>query len=290
MQLISPIEARDILNRYGFKFKKSLGQNFLIDANILEKIIDGANICEDDFVLEVGPGIGSLTQGLCERAAKVVAVEIDNRLIPILDETLEDYDNAYVVHGDILDIDLNDLIANYFGDKSFKVVANLPYYITSPIIMTFLESSLPYEDLVVMVQTEVADRIVASPGTKAYGSLTVAVQYYTEANIIAKVPASVFMPQPKVGSAVIKLTRRENLPLDEKESKLFSEVVRGAFSKRRKTVLNALSTYPFEKNMGDKDHVRQILESCEIEPNRRGETLSVEEFVELTRGFCKKIK
>lgn len=285
--MISPTDVRDILDRHGFKFKKSLGQNFLIDANILDKILIGADINRDDNILEIGPGIGSLTQGLCERAAKVVAVEIDRRLLPILDETLEGYDNVHIVHGDILEVDLIELTANYFENRPFKVVANLPYYITSPIIMTFLESHLPYTDLVVMVQTEVADRILASPGTKTYGSLTVAVQYYTEANLIAKVPASVFMPQPKVGSAVIRLSKRDSLPLEHDESEIFFQVVKAAFSKRRKTILNALSSYQFKESMGDKDQIREILQNAKIEPNRRGETLSIEEFARLTQEFGK---
>lgn len=287
--MISPTDVREILDRHGFKFKKSLGQNFLIDANILDKILTGAEINRDDNILEIGPGIGSLTQGLCKRAGKVVAIEIDRRLLPILDETLEDYDNVHIVNGDILDIDLNELTANYFGNRPFKVVANLPYYITSPIIMTFLESDLSYTDLVVMVQTEVAERIVASPGTKAYGSLTVAVQYYTEAKIISKVPASVFMPPPKVGSAVIRLSKRDSLPLEHDGSRLFFQVVKAAFSKRRKTILNALSSYQFEENMGDKDQIREFLKNAQIDPNRRGETLSIAEFARLTQEFGKKL-
>lgn len=287
--LTSPKVVKDILKRHGFEFSKGLGQNFLIDGNILDKIINGADICGDDFILEVGPGIGTLTRALSNRAAKVVAVEIDDRLFPILDETLEGYENVHVIHGDILDIDIHGIVEHYFDGHPFKVVANLPYYITSPIIMSFLEGDLPYTDMVVMIQREVADRIVAYPGTKDYGALTVAVQYYTEPNIIVKVPASVFMPPPKVDSAMVRLTRRDHLPLDEREAKLFFQVVKAAFSKRRKTLLNALSSYSFKEDMGDKDDIRKILEGCEIDPSRRGETLSVDEFVSLARGCMKMI-
>ncbi len=287
--LTSPTVVVDILKRHGFEFSKSLGQNFLIDRNILNKIMEGANIDSDDYILEVGPGIGSLTVDLAKRADRVVAVEIDDKLIPILDETLGDYDNVYVINGDILEIDLDKLITDYFSDKPFKIVANLPYYITSPIIMSFLESDLPYTDIVVMVQREVAERIVANPGTKEYGALTVAVKYYTEPRIIVNVPASVFMPPPKVGSAVVKLTRREDTLLEGKEAKLFFQVVRAAFSKRRKTLLNALSSYPFEEDIGSKAEIREILRECGIEPNRRGETLSVDEFAYITSVIYKHI-
>ncbi|HHW70924.1 MAG TPA: 16S rRNA (adenine(1518)-N(6)/adenine(1519)-N(6))-dimethyltransferase RsmA, partial [Clostridiales bacterium] len=260
----------------------SLGQNFLIDRNILNKILDGANINKDDYVLEVGPGIGTLTVELAKKADRVVAIEVDDKLIPILNDTLRDYDNVHVVNDDILDIDLYKLITNYFGGNLFKIVANLPYYITTPIIMKFLESNFPYTDIVVMVQREVAERMVAHPGTKDYGALTVAVRYYTEPSIIVNVPASVFMPPPKVDSAVVKLTRREDTLLADQEAKLFFQIVKGAFSKRRKTLLNALSSYPFEENIGSKAEIREMLKESGIEPDRRGETLSVDEFAHLT--------
>lgn len=280
--LTSPKVVMDLLKRYNFKFSKSLGQNFLIDRNILNKILDGANINKDDYVLEVGPGIGTLTVELAKKADRVVAIEVDDKLIPILDDTLRDYDNVHVVNDDILDIDLYKLITNYFGGNPFKIVANLPYYITSPIIMKFLESNFPYTDIVVMVQREVAERMVAHPGTKDYGALTVAVRYYTEPSIIVNVPASVFMPPPKVDSAVVKLTRREDTLLADQEAKLFFQIVKGAFSKRRKTLLNALSSYPFEENIGSKAEIREMLKESGIEPDRRGETLSVDEFAHLT--------
>lgn len=280
--LTSPKVVMDLLKRYNFKFSKSLGQNFLIDRNILNKILDGANINKDDYVLEVGPGIGTLTVELAKKADRVVAIEVDDKLIPILNDTLRDYDNVHVVNDDILDIDLYKLITNYFGGNPFKIVANLPYYITTPIIMKFLESNFPYTDIVVMVQREVAERMVAHPGTKDYGALTVAVRYYTEPSIIVNVPASVFMPPPKVDSAVVKLTRREDTLLADQEAKLFFQIVKGAFSKRRKTLLNALSSYPFEENIGSKAEIREMLKESGIEPDRRGETLSVDEFAHLT--------
>lgn len=280
--LTSPKVVMDLLKRYNFKFSKSLGQNFLIDRNILNKILDGANINKDDYVLEVGPGIGTLTVELAKKADRVVAVEVDDKLIPILDDTLRDYDNVHVVNDDILDIDLYKLITNYFGGNLFKIVANLPYYITTPIIMKFLESNFPYTDIVVMVQREVAERMVAHPGTKDYGALTVAVRYYTEPSIIVNVPAGVFMPPPKVDSAVVKLTRREDTLLADQEAKLFFQIVKGAFSKRRKTLLNALSSYPFEENIGSKAEIKEMLKESGIEPDRRGETLSVDEFAHLT--------
>ncbi|NMA94489.1 MAG: 16S rRNA (adenine(1518)-N(6)/adenine(1519)-N(6))-dimethyltransferase RsmA [Clostridiales bacterium] len=276
--MISPSQVKKLLDRHGFQLKRSLGQNFLIDANILNRIVEGAEIKEDDNVLEVGPGIGSLTRALARVCAKVVAVEIDRALFPILDETLKDYDNAYIIHGDILKIDLGKIMTEYFEGEPFKVVANLPYYITSPILMTFLESDLPYEDITVMVQSEVADRIMATPGTKDYGLLTVAINYYAEVFFIAKVPPSVFMPRPKVSSQVIKLVRKADHMLDKSAEELFFQVIKAAFSKRRKTLLNALSSYPSIKKIGDKVYIREILGKANIDPARRGETLDYEEF------------
>ncbi len=209
MKLTSPQTIKYIMGKYGFRFSKSLGQNFLIDDSIVESIIDGAEVGPDDVILEVGPGIGVMTQSLARRAKKVVAVEIDSALLPVLDETLEEEDNVEVVHGDVLKVDLQEIIDEKLDGKAPKVVANLPYYVTTPIIMRFLEEQIPVTDIVVMVQKEVADRMVAGPGTKIYGALSVVVQYYAEPSKIVKVPPSVFMPQPNVESSVVRLKKRE---------------------------------------------------------------------------------
>lgn len=280
-RLYSPSYIKEILQEYGFRFSKSLGQNFLIDGNIVRKICEDGNITKEDNVLEIGPGIGTLTEELSLRAKKVVAVEIDKALLPILDETLENCSNVEIVHGDILDIDLNKLFQEKFETGNIKVVANLPYYVTTPIIGKLLEYELDLDSIIVMVQKEVADRIVAEPGNKQYSSLTVFVNYYTNPQILFKVPKTVFMPRPKVDSAVIKLDlKKDDISIVDK--KLFFKIVRAAFGKRRKTLLNALSS-------GDlgitKDELREILKRVDIEPSERAENLKLEDFIKISSIF-----
>lgn len=274
--LTSPREIIALLKKHGFHFTKGLGQNFLIDDNILKQTVDGADIHSDDNVLEIGPGIGTLTRSLGQRAHHVVAVEIDRRLLPILKETLSSQDNVSIIHGDILKIDVAELILREFDGHPFKIVANLPYYITTPIVMSFLESKLPYQSITMMIQKEVADRMKAAPGTKDYGALSVAVQYYSQPQILVKAPSSVFMPAPKVDSVVIKLNRLEQPPIELVDQDLFFTVVRASFSQRRKTILNAISAYaPLGLHRGQTE---ALLKACSILPIRRGETLSLEEF------------
>jgi len=286
-KLVSPRRTKEIIDKYGFRFSKSLGQNFLIDENIIYKILDGAEISENDLVLEVGPGIGTLTQYLGDRARKVLAIEIDKTLIPILGETLSEYENIELVHGDVLEIDLNQLINEKFAGEKVKVVSNLPYYVTTPIIMKFLEDEVPVTDIVVMVQKEVADRLKASPNTKDYGALSVAVQYYCEPEIITKVPRAVFIPQPNVESTVIRLKVLDRPRVNIDNRKLFFKVVKASFAKRRKTLLNSLS-------MGtvglDKKDIKEALSLSEIDSKRRGESLAIEEFALLANNINKIIK
>ncbi len=280
-KLVSPRITKQIVDKYNFRFSKSLGQNFLIDENIIHKIIDGSEIDKKDGVIEIGPGIGTLTQYLCESAENVLAIEIDKTLIPILDETLEGYDNVEVVNEDVLKVDLNKLVEDKFSNEKVKVIANLPYYVTTPIIMKFLEDNVPVSDIVVMVQKEVADRLKASPNTKDYGALTVAVQYYCEPHIITRVPKSVFMPQPRVESTVIRLKVLDRPKVNIKDQKLFFKVVKGAFAKRRKTLLNSLSMSGLDI---DKDEIKKALELSNIDPKRRGESLTIEEFATLANN------
>ncbi len=280
--LTSPSTIKYIMDKYGFRFSKSLGQNFLIDANIVNGIIDGAEVGPDDVILEIGPGIGVMTQSMAQRAKKVVAIEIDKALLPVLDETLEDLDNVEIVSGDVLRVDIQKIIDEKLDGQAPKVVANLPYYVTTPIIMKFLEEQIPVTDIVVMVQKEVADRMVAGPGTKIYGALSVVVQYYAEPSKIVKVPPSVFMPQPNVESSVVRLKKRTNPPVDLKDPSLFFKTVRSSFMKRRKTLLNALSSGELAVS---KDQVREVLDACEIDPKRRGETLDMAEFAKLANAF-----
>jgi len=270
--------TKEIVKQHGFKFSKSLGQNFLIDGNILNKIVDGAGITEEDNVLEVGPGIGSLTQFLAERAKKVLAVEIDSSLLPILGKTLREYNNVEVINKDILKVDLNKLIEEHFPDKKPKVVANLPYYVTTPIIMKFLEEKIGIDSLVVMIQKEVAERMQAGPNTKDYGSLSIAVQYYCNPKILFKVPPSVFVPPPKVESTVIKLDVRDKPLVDVLDEKLFFNIIRDSFGKRRKTLLNALSTGNLKL---DKELIRESLIFLNINESIRGEALSIGQFAEI---------
>ncbi len=283
MELTRPSVIKDIMERYGFRFSKSLGQNFLIEKSVLEKIIDGAEITETDSVLEIGPGIGTLTRYLAENAKKVVSVEIDSSLLPILKETLSDLPNTEVVHGDVLQVDLKALIAERFDNVPPKVVANLPYYVTTPIVMKFLEDGIPVTDLVVMVQKEVADRMAAKPGGKEYGALSVAVQYFCDPQILFKVATGCFMPAPTVESAVIRLKVLEQPKVKVISRKLFFATVRGAFGKRRKTLLNALSDCSLSFT---KDQVRGVLEAAGIDFTRRAETLSIEEFATLANAVA----
>ena len=270
----------EILQKHHFSFQKKFGQNFLIDGNILGKIVDAAQITEDDCVLEIGPGIGTMTQYLAERAKSVIAVEIDKNLIPILHETLSSYDNVKVVHGDVLKVDIDSIVQEENGGKPIKVVANLPYYITTPIIMALFENHIALRSITIMVQKEVADRMQAAPGSKDYGALSLAVRYYAKPEIIMKVPASCFMPRPNVDSAVIRLTRYEK-PLVEAvdESWLFA-VIRASFNQRRKTLLNGLSN---AGNLGvSKENVAEIIARMGLPSTVRGETLTLEQFAELS--------
>ncbi len=274
----------EIIKKYGFKMTKSLGQNFLINENILDKIIESADISSDDVVLEIGTGIGTLTQRLCENAKKVIAVEIDKNLIPILNETLSDYDNITIINKDILKTDINEELKNLSVNQKIKVVANLPYYITTPIIMKVLEDKVNVDCMVLMLQKEVADRMNATPSTKNYGSLSIAVQYYCDTDIVCKVPKSSFIPEPNVDSLVLKLVVNEKRKVEIHDEELFFKIVRGSFSKRRKTILNSLSNY---EDLGDKDKIQKLLEISEIDSKRRGETLSIYEFANLAKNYEK---
>lgn len=284
-RLSSHRATKDIVDKHGFKFSKSLGQNFLIDDNVIDKIIDGARVKEGDKVIEVGPGIGTLTREMAKRAEKVVAVEIDKNLIPILKETLADFDNTEVVNEDILKVDINKLVDEKLSGGPVKLIANLPYYITTPIVMKFLEEDIPVTDIVVMVQKEVADRMNAVPSTKDYGALSVAVQYYCDTEIVAKAPRHMFIPQPKVDSTVIGLHIREEKKYKADNEQLFFKTVKAAFGQRRKTLLNSLSS------MGvlDKSKIKEVLAEAGIDEKRRGETLSIEEFANLSNIINKNI-
>ena len=284
-RLSSHRATKDIVEKHGFRFSKSLGQNFLIDDNVIDKIIDGARVKEGDKVIEVGPGIGTLTREMAKRAEKVVAVEIDKNLIPILKETLADFDNTEVVNEDILKVDINKLVDEKLSGGPVKLIANLPYYITTPIVMKFLEEDIPVTDIVVMVQKEVADRMNAVPSTKDYGALSVAVQYYCDTEIVAKAPRHMFIPQPKVDSTVIGLHIREERKYKADNEQLFFKTVKAAFGQRRKTLLNSLSS------MGvlDKAKIKEVLAEAGIDEKRRGETLSIEEFAHLSNIINKNI-
>lgn len=277
----NPKNTIEILQKYGFAFQKKFGQNFLIDSNILEKIVKEAGITSDDMVLEVGPGIGTMTQYLCENARKVVAVEIDKVLIPILtNDTLSEYDNVTVINEDILKVDINKLVEEENGGKPIKVVANLPYYITTPIIMGLFESNVPMESITIMVQKEVADRMQVGPGTKDYGALSLAVQFYAEPEIIAIVPPSCFMPRPNVSSAVIRLTRYTRPPVEVNNEKIMFKIIRAAFNQRRKTLQNSVNNSP--DLHFSKEQVVNALEEMGLSPTVRGEALTLEEFATFT--------
>ncbi|WP_106495616.1 16S rRNA (adenine(1518)-N(6)/adenine(1519)-N(6))-dimethyltransferase RsmA [Lentibacillus sp. Marseille-P4043] len=283
--IATPTRTNEILKKYGFFFKKSLGQNFLIDVNILENIIRHAGIDQQSGVIEIGPGIGALTEQLAIHAKNVVAYEIDQRLLPILDNTLEDYSNIQLIHQDILEADVNTCIqANFDPEQQTHIVANLPYYITTPILMKLLREKLPISSLTVMIQKEVAERMAAEPNTKSYGSLTIAVQYYTNAEVVMNVPKRVFMPQPNVDSSVLKLTIRESPPVDVLNEQYFFAIVQAAFAQRRKTLRNNLITF-FKGSVIEKEHINQILDAIGIDGTRRGESLSMEEFALLANAF-----
>lgn len=279
-RLYSPKHVKEILSTYGFKFSKSLGQNFLIDGNIVRKIAEEGDVTSEDYILEIGPGIGTLTEELALRAKKVVAIEIDDSLLPILADTIGKYKNVEIVHGDVLKIDIKKLIEEKLDGGSVKVVANLPYYVTTPIISKLIEDELNLESIIVMVQKEVAERMAADPGGKEYGSLSVFVNFYSKPKIVVKVPKTVFMPQPKIDSAVIKLTLEKNLPDVDRDK--FFKIVKAAFSKRRKTILNSLSTYGFDL---DKETIREALEKAGISPEDRAENLTVEDFIGLSKSL-----
>lgn len=284
-KLTSPSTIKYIMKKYDFKFSKGLGQNFLINEFVVEDIVSGAEISENDCILEIGPGIGVMTYEMAQRAKKVVAVEIDSFLLPVLEETLAEFDNIEVINNDVLKTDLNKIIEEKFMGQPPKVVANLPYYITTPIVMSLLEDELPISDIVVMVQKEVADRMMAKPKTKAYGALSVAVQYYSEPEIVTIVPPSSFMPQPKVSSSVIRLKVRPKEGLDLLCKKTFFNTVKDAFSKRRKTLLNALSSGNLKVS---KEKLHIIFDETGIDGIRRGETLTIEEFAVLANAIYKK--
>lgn len=278
-KLSDPKKTIEVIQKYQFAFQKRFGQNFLIDAHVLEKIVSAAGITKDDCVLEIGPGIGTMTQYLAESAGQVIAVEIDTNLLPILADTLKDYSNVKVINQDILKVDINELVKEYNNGRPIKVVANLPYYITTPIIMGLFESNVPIDNITVMVQKEVADRMQVGPGTKDYGALSLAVQYYAKPYIVANVPPNCFMPRPKVGSAVIRLERYEEPPVKVKDEKLMFRIIRASFNQRRKTLANGL------KNSAELDYTKEEIEAAIEALGRgasiRGEALTLEEFAKL---------
>ena len=279
-KLGNPQETIQVLQKHDFHFQKKFGQNFLIDPHVLDKIIEAAEVTKDDFVLEIGPGIGTMTQILCENAREVVAVEIDDKLIPILTEdTLSWYDNVTVIHEDILKLDIVKLANERNGGKPIKVVANLPYYITTPIIMGLFESHVPLDSITIMVQKEVADRMQVGPGTKDYGALSLAVQYYAKPQILLNVPASCFMPRPNVDSAVIQLTRYEKPPVEVADEHLMFRLIRASFNQRRKTMTNSVGNSP-ELSVS-KEQMAAALEKCGLSATVRGEALTLAQFAEL---------
>ena len=276
----NPKNTIEIIQKYEFMFQKKFGQNFLIDTHVLEKIISAAGITKNDCVLEIGPGIGTMTQYLAENAGHVVAVEIDRNLIPILKETLAGYDNVTVINEDILRVDIKALAEEYNGGKPIKVVANLPYYITTPIIMGLFESGVPIDNITVMVQKEVADRMKEGPGSKDYGALSLAVQYYAEPEIVANVPPNCFIPRPNVGSAVIRLTRHKEMPVEVKDPALMFKIIRASFNQRRKTLQNGLGNAP--ELPYTKEQIAAAIAEMGLTPTIRGEALSLAQFAQLS--------
>ena len=279
-KLSNPQRTIEVIKKYEFCFQKKFGQNFLIDGHVLDKIIAGAGVTKDDMVLEIGPGIGTMTQYLAEAAGKVVAVEIDRNLLPILQETLADYDNVKVIHADVLSLDLEKLVQEENGGRPIKVVANLPYYITTPIIMALFEQHVPLANVTVMVQKEVAARMKSGPGSKDYGALSLAVQYYAEPYIVANVPCNCFMPRPNVDSAVIRLTRYEEPPVQVKDEKMLFKIIRASFNQRRKTLQNGLNNSS-ELNF-TKDQIAAAIAEAGFSQTVRGEALTLEQFAKLT--------
>ena len=279
-KLSNPQRTIEVIKKYEFCFQKKFGQNFLIDGHVLDKIIAGAGVTKDDMVLEIGPGIGTMTLYLAEAAGKVVAVEIDRNLLPILQETLADYDNVKVIHADVLSLDLEKLVQEENGGRPIKVVANLPYYITTPIIMALFEQHVPLANVTVMVQKEVAARMKSGPGSKDYGALSLDVQYYAEPYIVANVPCNCFMPRPNVDSAVIRLTRYEEPPVQVKDEKMLFKIIRASFNQRRKTLQNGLNNSS-ELNF-TKDQIAAAIAEAGFSPSVRGEALTLEQFAKLT--------
>lgn len=279
-RLSSHKATKEVVQKHNFKFSKSLGQNFLIDTNVIDRILEGARVKEGDYVIEVGPGIGTLTKEMGRTAEKVVAIEIDKTLIPILEETLADFPNIEVINQDILKVDVQELVKEKLNGGPVKLVANLPYYITTPIVMKFLEEDIPVTDIVVMVQKEVADRMNAQPNSKDYGALSVAVQYYCDTEIVAKAPRHMFMPQPNVDSTVIGLHVREEKKYNVDNEDIFFKTVKASFGQRRKTLLNSLGGLGFLS----KDQIKLALQEANIDEKRRGETLSIEEFASLSNA------
>lgn len=281
----NPTKTMEILQKYGFNFQKRFGQNFLIDSNVLQKIVDCAGVTEDDCVLEIGPGIGTMTQYLAESAGEVVAVEIDKALIPILEDTLSSYSNVVIINEDILKVDIDGLVREKNQGRPIKVVANLPYYITTPIIMKLFESHVPLKSITVMVQKEVADRMQVGPGSKDYGALSLAVQYYARPEIVALVSPSCFIPKPGVGSAVIRLDKYETPPVDVQDERLLFSLIRAAFNQRRKTLANSIS------NVGElgftREEIVEALTELRLSPTVRGEALTLEQFAEVTNFLSK---
>ena len=284
----NPKNTIEILNKYKFVFQKKFGQNFLIDEHVLSKIIRSAEIAEDDFVVEIGPGIGTLTQYLAASAREVAAIEIDDALIPILEDTLSAYDNVTVIHEDVLKVDLCKLAEEKNGGEPIKVVANLPYYITTPIIMGLFENHVPVESITIMVQKEVADRMKTGPGSKDYGALSLAVQYYAKPELVANVPPNCFMPRPRVGSAVIRLTRHTEVPVEAEDEKLMFQIIRASFNQRRKTLVNGLGNAP-ELHI-PKEITTEVLEEMGLSASVRGEALTLAQFAELSNRILEKRK
>ncbi|HIW13111.1 MAG TPA: 16S rRNA (adenine(1518)-N(6)/adenine(1519)-N(6))-dimethyltransferase RsmA [Candidatus Salinicoccus stercoripullorum] len=273
--------TKQILEDHGFSFKKSLGQNFLTDLNVIREVLDKADIHEKTGVIEVGPGIGSLTEQLARRAGKVVAFEIDQRLVPVLADTLSPYSNVTVINQDILKADIQEAIGTHFSEcDEVVVVANLPYYITTPILMNFLEQDLPIARYYVMMQKEVGERISARPNSKSYGSLSIAIDYYTEARVVQQVPKTVFMPPPNVDSIIVEMVKRETGKVDIDDEHLFFKLTRGAFGQRRKTILNNYMGV-FEDGKKHKDDIRRLLEAAGVDPRRRGESISIGEYADI---------
>lgn len=283
MYLSNPTNTLAVINKHEFAFQKKFGQNFLIDEGIVNKIVREAGVTKDDFVLEIGPGIGTMTQLLCEQAGGVAAVEIDTNLIPILKETLAEYDNVTIINEDILKVDIKKLAEEKNGGKPIKVVANLPYYITTPTIMGLFESNVPIDSITVMVQKEVADRMQVGPGTKDYGALSLAVQYYSKPQVVINVPPECFIPRPNVGSAVIRLTRYKEPPVKVRDEKLMFKLIRASFNQRRKTLANGLNNSP-EINFS-KEEITAAIESLHKGPSIRGEALTLSEFAALSDYF-----